>query len=171
LIYKSVFLLCIGFFILTASCKNNKNNSGPAAVVADTFPKNGKSLPSETQQTPVINSSPLWNMEISDAGKNYMKKLRVPDSTELTAANLIALLNTKTENVQILLKKISTDSIFISIPNSEYLSQRMGSSGAEALMAETVFTLTELKGIRFVDFDFTEGDHAVPGTYQRKDFR
>ena len=61
--------------------------------------------------------------------------------------------------------------MFISIPESEYLTQRIGSTGAENFMATTTFTLTEMRGIKYVSYDFTEGDHASPGVYSRKDFK
>jgi len=38
-------------------------------------------------------------------------------------------------------------------------------------MATATYTLTEAKGINYVDFDFEEGDHAVPGTYSRESFK
>jgi len=37
-------------------------------------------------------------------------------------------------------------------------------------MVAATFTLTELEGVEFVDFDFKVGDHAVPGTYSRQQF-
>jgi hypothetical protein len=171
LTYKYAVLVFIGFFIWPVACKNKNSVPEPPAGLTDTLPDRGKSILYETAPAPIINSAPLWKMEITNAGMNRMRKVRVPDSAELTPAYLIALINTKTENVQCFLKKISNDTIFISIPNSEFLSQRMGSTGAEIYMAETVYTLTELKGVRYVHFDFEEGDHAIPGAYRRKDFR
>jgi hypothetical protein len=53
------------------------------------------------------------------------------------------------------------------IKNRE-ITQQMGTSGADDYMTTTTFTLTELKGIKYVNFDFEEGDHAVPGTYSRQ---
>ncbi len=44
----------------------------------------------------------------------------------------------------------------------------MGTTGADDYMSTTTFTLTELRGIKYVNFAFEEGDHAVPGTYSRK---
>jgi hypothetical protein len=46
----------------------------------------------------------------------------------------------------------------------------MGTTGARAFLSVATYTLTELKGIHYVDFDFIEGDHAVPGTYNRGEF-
>jgi hypothetical protein len=43
----------------------------------------------------------------------------------------------------------------------------MGSAGAESFMITTTYSFTELKGINYVSFDFEEGDHAMPGVYNR----
>lgn len=60
--------------------------------------------------------------------------------------------------------------MFIRIPDSEYLTQRMGSTGAYEYMIAVTFTFTELEEIEFVNFDFELGDHAKPGTYTRQQF-
>lgn len=85
---------------------------------------------------------------------------------------LINLLNTKFENkVHIEFTKLSGDTVYINIPDSNYLTQQMGTCGAQEFMMSTTFTLTELEGIRFVNFDFEFGDHAMPGTYSRAYYR
>ena len=60
--------------------------------------------------------------------------------------------------------------INIEVINDEYLTQRMGSAGAAEFLATATFTLTEYDNIKFVNFIFEEGDHAVPGLYSREDF-
>jgi hypothetical protein len=59
----------------------------------------------------------------------------------------------------------------VEIINAEYVTQRMGSSGAQAYLASITFTLTENPQIKKVNFIFEEGDHAMPGTYSREDFK
>ncbi len=87
----------------------------------------------------------------------------------LTADKLINIVNTKyKDKVQLDLVNISNDTIYVKIGNSEYLTQQMGTSGADEYMISTTFTLTELTRIHFVNFDFEYGDHASPGTYYRK---
>lgn len=58
----------------------------------------------------------------------------------------------------------------IEVINGEHLTQRMGSTGADAFLAVATFTLTEHEGVQSVDFVFAEGDHAQPGIYRREDF-
>ncbi len=59
----------------------------------------------------------------------------------------------------------------VEIINAEYLTKRMGSSGAQAYLASVTFTLTENPQIKKVKFIFEGGDHAMPGTYTRQDFK
>jgi len=58
----------------------------------------------------------------------------------------------------------------LDVQNDEYLTERMGSTGAQEYLAAATFTLTEYEKIDAVRFDFREGDHAAPGTYTRDDF-
>jgi hypothetical protein len=159
--------LFVPVFTLFVACKNKpgniENQSGNASVT-------DSNAISETNIRPITNLEPVWILDISDAGKNKMKKLREPDSAVLTDQNLVAILNLHHEKVQCVFHHRSNDTMYISIPDSEYLTQRMGTSGSEAYMAEAVFTLTEKKGVQYINFDFIEGDHAIPGTYSRKDF-
>ena len=67
--------------------------------------------------------------------------------------------------------KISNDTIFVKIPESEKLTQQLGSTGAYNYMAATVFNLTELDHVKYVKFDFQGGDHASPGVFTREDFK
>jgi hypothetical protein len=68
------------------------------------------------------------------------------------------------------LKNIKDQVVNMEVINAEYLTQRMGSTGAEEFLAVATFTLTEFDNIKFVNFIFEEGDHAVPGLYSRNYF-
>jgi hypothetical protein len=65
------------------------------------------------------------------------------------------------------LKNINGQVVNIEVINNQFLTQRMGSTGAEQFLAAATFTLTENDNIKFVNFIFEEGDHAVPGLYSR----
>lgn len=88
----------------------------------------------------------------------------------LTAEKLIREINASWDGIKLEFRKISHDTIYVAIPESIVLTQQMGSSGAFSYMASTTYILTELKHIKFVDFDFLEGDHVAPGTMKRGDF-
>ena len=67
--------------------------------------------------------------------------------------------------------KTEGDTIFVKVLNDNYLTQRMGSAGAGEFMKQAVLTLTEMEEIKYVDFNFEEGDHAAPGKYDREDVK
>lgn len=68
------------------------------------------------------------------------------------------------------LKKIVGRTISVEVINDQYLTQRMGSFGANAFLAAATYTLTEHRHVNTVNFIFAAGDHATPGRYARKDF-
>ncbi len=114
------------------------------------------------------NGEAIWTMAYdSILKKDRMVKLREVNSDTLTAEKLVAILNATWDEVHIDLIKIAHDTIFIKIPDSNVLTAEMGTTGSNYYMSSVIYTLTELQGIRSVNFDFIEGDHAVPGTYVR----
>jgi hypothetical protein len=125
-----------------------------------------------TDDTPLFPPDRLPWISDFDTIKNefYLKRQRAFNPDSLTAANLINDLNMAWEDVKLVLVKTSNDTLYVSIPDSEYLGQRMGSAGAQAYMASTTYNLTELKNIKYVNYDMEAGDHASPGIYSRKSF-
>ena len=67
-------------------------------------------------------------------------------------------------------KKIAGHTVSVEVINDQYLTQRMGSFGANAFLAAATYTLTEHRNINTVNFIFEDGDHAQPGRYARRDF-
>jgi len=74
------------------------------------------------------------------------------------------------KDMYIAFKKISRDTVYIKVNNSDELTQRSGTAGAMMYLAKATYNLTELNGILYVNMDFEEGDHAMPGTFSRKYF-
>jgi spore germination protein GerM len=58
----------------------------------------------------------------------------------------------------------------ITVNDSEQLTERMGSAGANCFLGKVVYSITSIEGIDSVTFKFEEGSHAVPGKYSRIDF-
>src|SRR5690554_2719823 len=63
-----------------------------------------------------------------------------------------------------------SDTLDVYIDDAIYLTQNIGTAGANAYMAEATFAFTTLDSIKTVNFIFEAGDHASPRTYQRSDF-
>ena len=130
----------------------------------------------KTDQPEITNDSTdisySWEATLNDStGRLEVVKREglTPDS--LSAQSVIDFLNKKNQFVQIQYSKTSGDTLFVRIPEATYLTQQMGSSGPTVFFAETVYNLTEIPGIHFVNFDFEEGDHASPGVFDRDTFK
>lgn len=142
-IYSSVLLLFI------VSCSNNKP---------------------EEAETPVAEIY-LWEAGLNDStGLLQMKKIISPVVDSLSVASVTGYINGEDSNIQLEYVKTSGDTVFLNIPDAEYLTQRMGSSGPTMYLAGVVYNFTEIPGIKYVNLDFEEGDHAQPGTYSRENF-
>ena len=89
----------------------------------------------------------------------------------MSAKNLIQLINNNYDSIHLDYIKTSHDTIYVHIPHSEMLTERIGSTGAEMYLASATWSLTELKGIKYVNYNFEEGDHASPGVYNRNSFK
>lgn len=89
----------------------------------------------------------------------------------LNADSLIKGLNAHYENIHLEKQRQGGDTLYTIIKNSEYLTQRMGSTGAEIYIADVVLNLTAVPGIKYVKVDMEEGDHAGPGTWSAADFK
>ena len=111
-----------------------------------------------------------WESTLNDSGKLVLRKTEgAPDT--LTAAAITDFLNKRYPNVQLKLIRTSGDTVYMSIPEANYLTQQMGSTGPQLYFADVVYNLTEVPGIRYVNFDFEEGDHASPATLNRENFK
>lgn len=142
-IYSSVLLLFI------VSCSNNKP---------------------EEAETPVSEIY-LWEAGLNDStGLLQMKKIISPVADSLSVTSVTGYINGEDSNIQLEYVKTSGDTVFLKIPDAEYLTQRMGSSGPTMYLAGVVYNFTEIPGIKYVNLDFEEGDHAQPGTYSRENF-
>lgn len=142
-IYLSVLLLFI------VSCSNNKP---------------------EEAETPVAEIY-LWEAGLNDStGLLQMKKRISPVVDSLSVTSVTGYINGEDSNIQLEYVKTSGDTVFLKIPHAEYLTQRIGSSGPTMYLAGVVYNFTEIPGIKYVDLDFEEGDHAQPGTYSRENF-
>lgn len=85
--------------------------------------------------------------------------------------SIIKGINLLHPDVQLRKVNMSNDTLYTEIPNSTYLGESIGDSGAAAYFAEAVINLTGVEGVKFVRIDFKEGSHASPGVWTRDDYR
>ncbi len=91
-------------------------------------------------------------------------------NANLSIDSIIKGLNLKYRDIPLKKINLSHDTLYTKILNSEYLAERMGSSGSAYYFAEAVINLTTVPGVNFVKLDFTEGSHASPGIFSRKNY-
>jgi hypothetical protein len=89
----------------------------------------------------------------------------------LNADSLIKGLNEQYENIFLEKIKISGDTIYTKIKNASYLTDQMGSTGAEVYVADVVLNLTAVPGIKYVNIDLVEGSHMEPGVWSLENFK
>lgn len=154
------------FFMIIVVLSCNTNQPEKDVVTVDT------TVASTVTDTASTNkdSHYFWSSDADSPKGLEMIKSRPLPTDSLTQTNIIKLLNEAYPEIPLSFIKVSNDSIFLKINKSNYLTEQLGSSGADAYIAEVTYNLTELKGINFVSISFKEGDHASPGTYSRTDF-
>jgi hypothetical protein len=158
---KYIFFL----IMITATISCNTKKTDNEAVPADTTATNAAA-----DSVVIKDSHYFWTSGYDPKQGLIMVKTRPASADSLTAPIIVQMFNETYPEIPLTVTKISNDSVFINIRNSKYLTQQMGSSGAEAYLAELTYNLTEISGINFVDIKFKVGDHASPGTYSRTDF-
>lgn len=158
---KNILLLAGILFIISCGNTSNKNNSDADTSSAD----------EEMQLEP--EEKLVWITQYDTAKAEFhLVQQRQINADSLQPQDMVQVLNDawKDVNVTLEFKKISHDTLYVNIPQAEYLTERMGSSGAMEYLASTTYNLTEVKNIRFVNYTFKAGDHLSPGTYTRDDF-
>ena len=157
---KTTLILCCSIFLLNG-CNSPKQGNDIA---------NKLEVESEIDQaTSEITLQSIREYKFNEQINEFeLKQLRKVNEELLSGEMVEKIINTNWPRVQIQFNQTSNDTVYISIPNSAILTQQMGSAGAKGFMITTTYTFTELKGIKYVSFDFVEGDHAMPGVYSRK---
>lgn len=162
----TIAIISLFFF----SC--NSGNDNNEEVVYENIRDTASAAPTEDSVYTVVNRPSLWTVELQENQKT--EKLKKPADEKiktLSAFQLISALNDNFTGVNLHYEKTSHDTMYVAIPESEQLTQQMGSTGAYNYMATAVFNLTELNNIKYVHFTFKGGDHAVPGTFSREDYK
>ena len=161
-------IILLSGLIFLFSCNNQSSDKDVAADT--TF------ITVDSPGASVENPGPIKNLiwtQVFDSSKGDMrlKKQRQVNPDTLSAGKLISEINSSWDGIKLEFRKISHDTIYVAIPESNVLTNQMGSTGADSYMSSTTFILTELKHVKYVNYDFVEGDHMQPGTMKRSDFK
>ncbi|HET9056116.1 MAG TPA: hypothetical protein VFN30_04635 [Chitinophagaceae bacterium] len=149
-----IFFYIIMFFI---ACNNSSDKRADEEMAKDTF---------------AFGESPMdtlifWNVN-EEAGTR--KKVLTEPIEHPNVQAIINGLNMLYPDVILQYGNITNDTLNLTIPQSETLTYKMGSAGASQYFATACINLFEIPSINYIHFDFTEGDHAKPGTFNRNQF-
>ena len=160
LMKTSLISLTILLVIFSCNTEQSGNNDNDDSVDLSEI---------ESESSVVYDTSEaIWGFVLNQETEEFeLKQLRSVDRNKLTGESIEKIINKSWPRIELKFIKISNDTAFISIPDSRAMTQQMGSAGAKSFMVSTTYSFTELPGIEFVSFDFEEGDHAVPGVYNR----
>ena len=164
---KFIGLLFICSVFISCNSSEDKNEEPEVEVIHDTVVAAGDEPDSSRT---IVNKPLIWTVDAEPSGTD---KLKAPANARLvtfSSAHLIKVINDNFPEVKLDLVKISHDTMYVKIPDSKVLTQEMGSTGAQNYMASATYTLTEMKGIKYVSFAMKEGDHSGPGVLSRADF-
>lgn len=153
---KNILLLVLALSLLPA-CNNSTGYNTNEPVTNDTlaFGEN----PSDTLV--------FWNV---DDQNNTRKKVLTETIEHPNVQAIINGLNMVYPDVLLSFTNISNDTLNVTILQSEKLTQQMGSEGAAQYFATACINLFENTSINYIYFDFKEGDHARPETFNRQQF-
>lgn len=122
---------------------------------------------SETQYA-ISDTVLAWD---TNADSMVMKRdTTVPDSA-ITITRIVNGLNEKYPEVHIDVIKQSGDTIYIAVPDGEYLGNQMGSAGSSAWFADAVINLTSVPGINYVSFKMDIYSHASGGVISQEEYK
>lgn len=166
---KLIAILIITFSFI--GCGSDESETEETSTPANTYDSTVVAGNSADSLQTIVNRPIIWTVDEQSSGEEILSKPANVKLDTFSSGDLVNLINKNYPDVHLDLLKTSHDTLYVKIPDSKKLTQEMGSTGAESYMAAATFTLTELKNIRFVNFDMQEGDHAGPGVYTRQDFK
>ena len=158
-----LFLLLAGVL----SCTNNGNDNGSGD---STGMEASELRPLElTAQEQKMKREQYFIWEV-DADKKTITKNPQLQPEFFNVDTLISGLNEMYPEITLENKGLRNDTLYTEIKDAEYLTNRMGSMGAEQYIAQAVINLTAVEGIKYVRIDFPEGSHAAPDVWTREQF-
>ena len=149
---KLFLIITILTFFLTGCTQNNHNIQE-------------KTVTNKINQT-------IWFVDFETPNSmGTLKRSKCLDTLEKTPEKLINEINLKFPKVGLEFAKISNDTIYINVINSDVLTESMGTTGSDEFIAITTYTLTEIDSIKNVFFEMVDGSHAGKGVWTRNSFK
>ena len=156
------FLLGLSVLILLNGCASD--NSESSSELADTSSIQSNEVESSSTQLP-------YEVNYNEETGRFSIVANPESTTAPSDGKMLAdALKSKYPEIDLRIGDRRNDTLDVYIDNASYLTQNIGTAGANAYMAEATFAFTSLDSVKTVNFIFEAGDHASPGAYQRSDF-
>ena len=148
--------------VLINGCVNDTTTNSNEAI--DTLGAQKQEMETPAMQLP-------YEVEYDEVSGEF-SIVENPDTlmSAINAQMLIDALEKKYPEIAVRVGDKRNDTLEVYIDDATYLTQNIGTAGANAYMAEATFAFTSLDSITTINFVFEAGDHASPGAYQRKDY-
>lgn len=158
---KTILLLAV--IAAVVSCNANKEEANKVSSIEKTE--------DSTTVEPTLQFNPESKLYVWKTNFDYTKVQNPAlQRAILNADSLIKGLNERNEKVFLQKDRISGDTLYTFIDDSQYLSNEMGSTGAEVYIADVVLNLAEIPGVKHVAINMKEGSHAQSGIWTKQNF-
>lgn len=156
-------LLPVLLVFLLLSCNNNAADTQTETTTLPPAADAAAIGPELTDKTQFY----VWEVDSDTKTKKQNPQLR---PQYYSVDTLVMGLNERYPRILLEKKRIGHDTLYTQIKDAMYLTDGMGSAGAEEYLAQAVINLTSVEGIRYVRIDFEEGSHASPDVWGRDAF-
>lgn len=158
--------------LILQSCvsdQNNAENDQDSAIVIDSAAIRDTMSDSGVDLTPPA----LPYVVVFNEESGRFDIVENPDDQNFTpnGEGYVEALNIKYPEISIRQGERHLDTLNVFIDNATYLTQSIGSAGANSYLAEATYAFTELDSVNVVNFNFQTGDHATSGPYTRAFFK
>jgi hypothetical protein len=161
-------LLPVFAIVILCSCANNANDT--SATDDSTVTQNDYRNESElSPQQPALKKADYYVWEVDADARTMRMNSRLPPQF-IQVDTLLTGINEKFPQVLLEKRRVSNDTLYTEIRDASYLTNQMGSLGAEYYIANAVLNLTAVEGINYVRIDFAEGSHAAPDVWSKASF-
>lgn len=166
---RKYYVLFLGVCLLAIGCQGERRSTPTTGDVDAIEESIVEVVPEETVASPAV----LPYFVYFDEQVEQMEIERDPtfseESLHVDSLTLLFRMHYPEVPLSVIGQEGSTLNLEISDPT--FLTQQMGSSGAKTYLVEVTYAFTEIPGIEQVHIQFEEGDHAVPGIYNRESFK
>lgn len=148
--YRCIIFTALFIMILIGSCKSKD-----------------KQVVNNTDMFAIPDTILTW--KINADSMILTRDINIPDSI-VTTQRIINGLNEKYPSVHVVFVKQSDDTVFIAVPDADYLGEQMGDAGSAEWFVDAVINLTSVHGINLVSFQMDLHSHASSGLIGREKY-